>query len=533
MTIPTHDHPLKLPGIATVVLHHPNAVKGITISIALAGIALIFAAIATNTMGLSPLSVVIVEGSTGGLLTLVGGALQIPRVLITPQRAKYHNRFTYVKGGTEIGRMRHDGKMPVLEVNYGDGTSKDFRAAGRAQAYITASQIHHLRGLMRKKVRLDYSVLFKPSHPEIPTCFPKMLDATKASLKAQSPELLAELKGGVEGYNQWLRVKFCALTRPPDLTLDEALWLHLEPDTFHLDKNGAESNSPDVSGPACTSLLARDGRRDRVLLGRNLDWAGGAPLGMHTLTIVRKFNPNAPFKSSVEIGLPGFVGTLTGVNSEQVAVSMNVCSVNDEDEQTGTIGGLPAALYNRKLLMECDDEASIRTQLQTDPLGSYHLTIKHRTGGMIVHFKQLDYVRVTLLRPLAATVGAAEAVCNETYENDSGANAALKAQAERLDGIPVPISMKPGHNLFEAMHRRQHHIDPLLATTTTATSTTQRVRAVLQDTCVNNGLTIQSVIIGTDTLHVTSGAGLAATLPTWKGSVRKLLNVSFASGLPR
>lgn len=88
--------------------------------------------------------------------------------------------------------------------------------------------------------------------------------------------------------------------------------------------------------------------------------------------------------NTVEVGMPGFVGTLTGMNEKGLSLSMNVCRGD-----TSQIRGMPASLYNRSCLERCASVAEVDDLVaRQSPLGPYHMTVADPNRAKSIHFYQ-------------------------------------------------------------------------------------------------------------------------------------------------
>lgn len=89
-------------------------------------------------------------------------------------------------------------------------------------------------------------------------------------------------------------------------------------------------------------------------------------------------------KRTLEVGLAGFVGILTGMNEDGLAVAMNVC-----DGKTEKVLGMPAAFYNRTVLESCSSASKVEEYIKkSSPLGPYHLTVVDQAEAKVFHLMQ-------------------------------------------------------------------------------------------------------------------------------------------------
>jgi hypothetical protein len=158
-----------------------------------------------------------------------------------------------------------------------------------------------------------------------------------------------------------------------------------------------------VQRPAlgCTALLTQQG------FYRNMDWPSLGLMGQFTLLVRRRYLDTGAV--SVEIGVPGLLGTVTGLIAwnpvdspeNRGMVAMNVCCPHaeatwmEQDKQY-----LPASFVNRVVMAklvahscersDIDDLSSILAGRQ--PLAPYHLTfakfVDGAFSGVMVHCVQ-------------------------------------------------------------------------------------------------------------------------------------------------
>ena len=132
---------------------------------------------------------------------------------------------------------------------------------------------------------------------------------------------------------------------------------------------------------ACSAIVDQDPQRG-FEFARNMDWPSFGLSGAYSLVINRKHTNG--LRNTVEVAVPGFIGTLTGMNDQCLALAMNVCSGT-----TREMRGMPASLYNRACLEQSrtvgDVEGFVRKQA---PLGPYHLTVADRNRAESIHFYQ-------------------------------------------------------------------------------------------------------------------------------------------------
>lgn len=293
--------------------------------------------------------------------------------LITP----HHDMGTHVfKEATHgAARLYYQGDIPVLELQY-----EDPYIAGFSQGYLMGKYFEKL--LNRMNVFNHF--LGRPKAQDTP----KTLEAI---LKLLPADYLSELEGMVQGYNQWLNEKSW-FTRPTHVTIEEVILFHLMPDSLHFTPADVEailqgdatsvSHREEQKNPiGCTVVIAKDHQKG-VTFGRNMDWPSFGFFGTYSLVINRKHSGGK--LSTVELGFPGFLGSLTGMNKQGLSAAMNVCS-----SQTSTVAGLPAVFYNRACLENCENVNDVKTIVDSQsPLGAYHLSVADRVNAKSFHFFQ-------------------------------------------------------------------------------------------------------------------------------------------------
>jgi len=195
-------------------------------------------------------------------------------------------------------------------------------------------------------------------------------------------EYLREMEGLVEGYRQWAQKHFFA-TRL-DMSVDDVILANLLPEMCHfLPKEAENAAAPPTKRRrvACSAVIEKDPVRGFVF-ARNMDWPSLRMAGSHSLVVRRKHSNG--LLDTIEVGLPGIIGTITGMNSKGLSLAMNVCS-----GETTEVQGLPSTLYNRLCLERCESvEALKRFSQVNDPLGPYHLSAADRHEACSLHFFQ-------------------------------------------------------------------------------------------------------------------------------------------------
>lgn len=271
-------------------------------------------------------------------------------------------------------KLYYQGDIPILELQYDDPY-----VAGFSQGYLMGKYFEKLLNRMSFLNR----VLGNPKPQDIP-------QTLEAVLKLLPEDYLSELKGMVEGYNQWLKDN--SWLTPTDVTIEEVILFHLMPDSLHFSPQDVEvilqGNGTSVPQHAeqtkpigCTVVIGKDDEKG-MTFGRNMDWPSFGFFGTYSLIINRK-HPEKKL-STVELGFPGFLGSLTGMNKNGLSAAMNVCS-----HQTSTVLGLPAVFYNRMCLEKCRTVNDVKTVVnRQSPLGAYHLSLADRMAAHSFHFFQ-------------------------------------------------------------------------------------------------------------------------------------------------
>jgi hypothetical protein len=211
--------------------------------------------------------------------------------------------------------------------------------------------------------RLDYAIHSLGGRPRADA-----LKADLARVRNTIPQkYIDEIQGVVDGYNQWVDEQY-VWRRPKKLTFDELLLIHLMPDSMYF---SPQSKPNALVG--CTALASHR-TTGGPTIARNMDWPSFGILGAYSLVIHRQSSRNT--RGTVEVGLPGFVGTITGMNDRGLSLVMNVvCGAN----QSKKIQGMPACFYNRACLESSSSVLGARLFLALNrPLGPYHLTLADR-----------------------------------------------------------------------------------------------------------------------------------------------------------
>lgn len=287
----------------------------------------------------------------------------------------HHEMKTHVfkPGQCEGGKLYYEGDVPILKLN----CDKPY-IAGKAHGYLCGEAINQLCK------RFDFVLHSIRKSPRADQLKPEFFSEFKSKIPQR---YLDEMEGLLEGYNQWSkenRWKF-----PMKITFNDILLFHLMPDSLHFDtshfrklevpKDKGVKSTP-VLG--CTSLVDKD-EADGFVFARNMDWPSLGLAGAYSIVIEREFSET--YHNTIEVGNPGFIGTLTGMNAKGLCLSMNVC-----DGDTKEIGGVPACIYNRICLEESSTVYDIEKYVASGifPLGAYHLTVADSSDALSMHFYQ-------------------------------------------------------------------------------------------------------------------------------------------------
>lgn len=354
--------------IALWIHRHPKSVKVGKVA------ALIFS---TGMLVALPFTAPVIGAAAIVGLSVAGTLLSLTSVtavvaldlLIPPHHDMKHH--VYKSGQCEGGRLYYEGDVPILSLD-----SDDPSKAGKAQGYLCGAAIDR----MSKRFGLIlHTILRQPRAHQ----FPQTLQAIRSTVPG---EYLQEIQGLADGYKKWAKEHWWL--RPNTLTVDDFLVFHLLPDLLHFQpatENVSQREFVKARAPAfgCSAVVERDSDGNLTLV-RNMDWPSFGLAGTYSLVVHR--NHANGLKSTVEVGIPGFVGTLTGMNNEGLCLAMNVC-LGDTD----TIAGMPIALYNRFCLEKCASIEEVRGLMkQRSPFGPYHLTMADRHEAASIHFYQAN-----------------------------------------------------------------------------------------------------------------------------------------------
>jgi hypothetical protein len=232
-----------------------------------------------------------------------------------------------------LGRLFYQGHVPILELEGSSHTKEGARNNGFAHGYLLAPQIRMAKRNFDFIIR---TILRAPTPADVP----HTLEAVKRNLL---PTWLRELEGLCAGFD----ARMTELKQKDRLTLDNAILMHLVPDSKHfhplkLNKVAAELVPGEMVSGACTCILQKD-TTNGMILGRNMDWLAFGTGGESSLLIVWKTLGIASFT------VPGLIGVVTGWNQHRLCVAMNVCP---GDTPAVLPHGVPAIFYNRHVLQQ-------------------------------------------------------------------------------------------------------------------------------------------------------------------------------------
>lgn len=359
------------------ISHHPKLSKTLEIGGMLLGGA--FVAVTphvfkTNKIAAIALTIV---GTLTFAISLI--AYKVLDLLLVPHHAMESHAFK--PGVFGVGRLYYQGHVPVLELQ-----SDDPYAAGLAHGYLLGGSLNNLlvRLTFVKTMAEKLGMGGLPHAREVQ----KTIKALKDKLL---PEHLTELEGVVAGFNQWSSKHQWF---KHSVTVDDLLMFHVMPDSLHFYPKNMEAKLQGahqlLAAPlakagfpalGCTVVIDRD-QDNGFAFGRNMDWPSFGIFGKYSLVINRKYTSQK--QSTAEIGLPGLVGTLTGMNKHGLSLAMNVCS-----GQTDSLRGMPAAFFNRTCLERCKKVEDIEDIInEKAPLGSYHLSVADVSKAKSFHFYQ-------------------------------------------------------------------------------------------------------------------------------------------------
>lgn len=354
---------------------HPTIVKTAEISSMVLGLG----ALASLPFTAPAMGTGLIFGSAlaGASLALASAAAMLGLDILVPPHHDMHSH-VFKPAECDGGKLFYQGDVPILTLE-----SDDPYKAGVAHGYLCGDVISQLT----KRFDLVLHTLAK--RPRAHQILPELLTA----IRQEIPErYLEEMKGLLDGCNKWAKENW--LKFPKTLTLDDLLLFHLMPDSLHFHPQlfQAAKRSEEVQNEpsnieelaiACTAIVDHH-PSEGFVFARNMDWPSFGVAGKYSLVINRKHANQ--LHNTVEVGIPGVVGTLTGMNDKNLCLAMNVCS-----GFTREIRGMPACLFNRSILETCSNTQEIEKAIQeSSPLGPYHLTTADPNNALSIHFYQSD-----------------------------------------------------------------------------------------------------------------------------------------------
>ena len=345
------------------IYNHPTTIK----ILEYAGMFFGVSAVAILPLSLSSFGIGTVLLSIGGGITATISfvAFKILDIIVSPRHEMENHAFEPGEYGS--ARLYYQGDIPILELQ-----SDDPYQAGFDHGYLLGEYISQM--LSRLNLIKHFTLI--PKAEQLP-------ETLKAIRQTIPQEYLEELQGIVDGYNERPSGYFNFFERKK-ITLDDLILFHLMPDSIHFSPLRIEKKLEfkKAFGLGCTVVIDRDEEKG-ITFGRNMDWISFGMFGKCSLIINRKYNQQNKL-STAEIGLPGFVGTLTGMNENGVSIAMNVAEGN-----TNSVEGMPAAFYNRMVLENCQTVDAVEQKIKTQPtLGIYHLSVADSESAKSIHFYQ-------------------------------------------------------------------------------------------------------------------------------------------------
>jgi len=353
--------------------------------------------------GFSNLAVRVISWICGGAVTLIAVvSFFVLQVLAPGPFSLSDHQFTpSIYNGA---KLYYQGHIPILEVQYG---KRGHYGAGYDQGYLLGSSIDTIIGRLRT---LEW-LLGAPEASQLPGLL--------AEISKKLPERYRdELRGVADGFNAWADTQWM---KPKKISYDEILLFHLMPDRIIHNADQLNQQYAGIQGqsalalqekhPAqngCTAVMARDAV-DGVMMMHTLDWPSAGVLGNYTLIRNCKYSDDT--QDSVEIGMPGLIGTLTGMNASGFTAAMNICASLPE-----SVDGMPAVFANRALLEKVTTVKQAKRELAVTPtLGPYHLSVADKKKASSLHFYQGDH-RKTVVRNLEEDTPLI--VTNASYQDE-------------------------------------------------------------------------------------------------------------------
>ena len=315
--------------------------------------------------------------TSGVALMLASSVAHLTLDLLIPPHHDMKNH-VYQPGECDGGRLYYEGDVPILSLD----SDTPFEA-GKAHGYLCGEAIHRI---FKRLDLILHNIKSEPRSEESPN--------TLAAIRETIPsEYLQEIEGLVEGYNQWAKEQYW-WKFPKKITADDILYVHLIPDCSGLFGGGLRRYRDmelfGIEHPrqnvACSAIIDQDPNKGFVF-ARNMDWPSYGLLGTYSLIINRKHENHNGLHSTVEVGVPGFIGTITGMNDQGLSIAMNTnmmaLSVYRE------VRGMPMMFYNRTCLERCSNLKAVEDFTHHHrPFESYHLTVADRDQAASIHFYQ-------------------------------------------------------------------------------------------------------------------------------------------------
>lgn len=361
-----HEHPI-LTQIAKVI------------GIALSAFALLSLPFTAPLIG----SWAILQGIAGALVFTVSTlAIKFLDLFIPPNHNMKNHVFKPVK--VDGAELSYQNDVPVVVVSEKDPFKK-----GQAQGLLMADSLHRM---LTAYDTVNGIAKRTPNEKKVPHVLTEVA-------KTIPQEYVDEMKGLVDGYNEWAKKQ-----KKQELTFEKLLLTHLLPDSCHFNCGAVERalnpEAVDVGDvnplfvPACTVVVDRDPVKG-VIMGRNMDWPTFNE-GKRSFGLCRKSEGKL---ATFEVTVPGFIGgTLTGTNESGLNLAMNVCAGS-----TLTVRGMPAVFFVRYCLENFKTVKEVEAFVESGdkpPLGAFHLTASDQTEAAAFHFYQSDGKNVHTIRRL-------------------------------------------------------------------------------------------------------------------------------------
>lgn len=338
---------------------HPTTIKTLRVAVPFFGALLL----ASSLLGFMKVGVVLTI--TGGVLSTVFSVALFAHELLVPL---HHDMKThaYSPAKCEGGELYYENDVPILSI-----ASDDPFKAGKAQGYLCGDAISRLS---RRFNFMLHTLMKNPRAEELPQLMKELRQVIPA-------DYLREVEGLVSGYNQWVDEQY-PWKFAQKLSVDDALLFHLVPDSLHFQPQRDEKASQQQQIAACSAIVNEES--DGLTFARNMDWMSLGLAGTYSLVIHRKHTNG--LRSTVEVGIPGTVGTLTGMNDRGLCAAMNVCG-----GETREVQGMPAVFYNRYCLEHFGTVPEVEKFTSEElPLGAYHLTAVDPNQAQSFHFYQSE-----------------------------------------------------------------------------------------------------------------------------------------------